>query len=175
MRDARACLVLGALLVGLYLLAGCAERPGDAVAVTPTSVRAQRRAYDGAPPVIPHPPQSSRCVACHNDTAVSVTGLGVAPPNPHLNTPGMSAQSRCVQCHVFAATGAAEPPDNAFTGLFRPLHSSRAGAAAPPTIPHAIFMRESCNSCHSGPAARPEIRCTHPERTRCVQCHVPTS
>jgi cytochrome c-type protein NapB len=33
-------------------------------------------------------------------------------------------------------------------------------------------MRENCAACHAGPAAREEIRTSHPERTRCRQCHV---
>jgi cytochrome c-type protein NapB len=45
-------------------------------------------------------------------------------------------------------------------------------AHAPPVIPHGVFMREDCAACHDGVAARPEIRCTHPERLNCVQCHV---
>ncbi len=43
---------------------------------------------------------------------------------------------------------------------------------APPVIPHQLLMRENCAACHTGPAAREEIRCTHPERVRCAQCHV---
>jgi hypothetical protein len=34
-------------------------------------------------------------------------------------------------------------------------------------------MRENCNSCHADPASRPEIRCSHPLRANCRQCHVP--
>jgi cytochrome c-type protein NapB len=36
-------------------------------------------------------------------------------------------------------------------------------------------MRENCAACHTGPAAREEIRTSHPERTRCRQCHVPVT
>jgi predicted CXXCH cytochrome family protein len=46
---------------------------------------------------------------------------------------------------------------------------------APPTIPHKVFMRENCGACHVGPGAREEILTTHPERTRCRQCHVPVT
>ena len=34
----------------------------------------------------------------------------------------------------------------------------RLNALAPPPIPHKPFMRENCVACHSGPAAREEIR-----------------
>jgi hypothetical protein len=34
-------------------------------------------------------------------------------------------------------------------------------------------MREDCAACHESVAGRPEIRCTHPERVNCRQCHVP--
>ena len=28
-----------------------------------------------------------------------------------------------------------------------------------------------CLARHAGPSARQEIRCTHPDRTNCLQCH----
>jgi cytochrome c-type protein NapB len=43
---------------------------------------------------------------------------------------------------------------------------------APPVIPHGVFMREDCAACHEGVPGRPEIRCSHPERMNCRQCHV---
>jgi nitrate reductase cytochrome c-type subunit len=61
---------------------------------------------------------------------------------------------------------------------FQPLPQNlrkgdRLYAHAPPVIPHGVFMREACAACHEGVAARSEIRCTHPERVNCLQCHVP--
>ena len=44
---------------------------------------------------------------------------------------------------------------------------------SPPVIPHKLFMRENCLSCHAGPSAPKEIRMSHPERVNCRQCHVP--
>ncbi len=84
----------------------------------------------------------------------------------------MSGISRCRQCHIFAATDGSFV-GNEFSGLRQDLRrGSRLNSVAPPTIPHKIFMRENCAACHSGPAAREEIRTTHPERTRCLQCHL---
>ena len=54
-------------------------------------------------------------------------------------------------------------------------HGLRLHDRAPPTIPHKTFMRENCVACHAGPAAREEIRTSHPERRRCRQCHVPVA
>ena len=34
------------------------------------------------------------------------------------------------------------------------------------------IIDQNCLSCHTGPGSREEIRTTHPERTRCMQCHV---
>jgi cytochrome c-type protein NapB len=63
--------------------------------------------------------------------------------------------------------------ENSFVGLPQDLRSGgRLHPLAPPTIPHKTFMRENCTACHSGAAAREEIRTSHPERTRCRQCHV---
>jgi cytochrome c-type protein NapB len=92
---------------------------------------------------------------------------------PHTSTQGFSDISRCVQCHVYRRTDELfiESDFVAYRGEDAPPH--RAYAGAPAVMPHRVFMRESCLSCHSGPAAREEIRTSHPERTNCTQCHVP--
>jgi cytochrome c-type protein NapB len=147
--------------------------PGQADAVKTSALdRAQRRLYDGAPPVIPHEAFSSTCASCHNEQGLSLPGVGFAPPTPHLATEGMSAMSRCSQCHVFrrsdttfvATTFEGRPQDLRRGARLNPL--------APPVLPHRAFMRENCVACHSGPAAREPIRTPHPERVRCRQCHV---
>jgi cytochrome c-type protein NapB len=138
-------------------------------------VRAARRAYDGAPPVIPHAPLGGACTDCHTATGRELPGLGIAPANPHLRTPGLSAASRCQQCHVFRTSDDLFTA-SAFEGLpQKPRHGPRLYADAPPVIPHHVFMREDCNACHSGQDARPQIRCSHPERARCLQCHARNS
>lgn len=171
----------GYLVVTILILsamAGCGKRqdaPSAATGPTPSSyaARLERVAYSGSPPVIPHPPLSGKCGTCHTAAGTRLPGLGAAPANPHLMTAGMSTESRCRQCHVFQSTN--ELFVNADFEPFKRMKAAgeRAQPNAPPTIPHALFMRESCSACHTGPAARPEIRCTHPDRTRCQQCHVP--
>lgn len=143
------------------------------------TVRAVRRLYDGAPPVIPHASFGAACSSCHNERGMDVAGVGFAPPSPHADTRGMATQvegpfSRCQQCHVFQAPEVEEPwRANQFVGLRQDLRRGRRlYQGAPPVIPHRTFMRENCLACHSGPAAREEIRTTHPERPRCRQCHV---
>ncbi len=150
--------------------------PGrDGASKSAASVRATRRLYDGSPPVIPHARIGADCIACHNDRGMDVPGLGFAPASPHELTPGMSAHSRCEQCHVFRQTDEVFRA-NDFVGLAQDLRAgTRLYGGAPPVIPHRIQMRENCGACHTGPAAREEIRCSHPERSRCVQCHVPVA
>lgn len=141
--------------------------------------RRSRRAYDGAPPVIPHPvdPTSpASCRACH-ETGLVIRDL-IAPRMSHGDL------GSCTQCHVPAggtgipmlAETAALPPfaENAFNGVRSSGAGSRAWPGAPPTIPHTVQMRENCASCH-GLTGLPGLRTTHPERTLCVQCHVPES
>lgn len=138
-------------------------------------IRAQRRAYDGAPPVIPHQFFGMACQQCHNERGVDVPGVGFAPPSPHEHTSRSGAMQRCTQCHVFRNTEAVFVA-NGFAGLRQDLRpGSRLHAFAPPRIPHLILLRENCQACHTGPAAREEIRCSHPDRARCTQCHVPVS
>lgn len=140
---------------------------------TVAALRAERRAYDGAPPIIPHEVYGD-CTSCHDLEGVSVPGVGFAPPSPHEGTRGLNDESRCRQCHVNRLTD-----DRFIDSVFVPLRQDlrrgrRASAIAPPVIPHATFMRGNCLACHSGPAAREEIRTPHPERVRCRQCHVGT-
>jgi nitrate reductase (cytochrome), electron transfer subunit len=102
--------------------------------------------------------------------------------------------TNCTQCHaesrgappvvVATASGAAGRTDmdvlpeplavNAFHGLEEPGAGTRAWPGAPPTIPHATWMRESCSACH-GTLAEAGLRVSHPWRTNCTQCHAPSA
>ena len=167
-----------AALIAVFALVACGDEPTGAgapanVEKTSATVRAQRRAFDGAPPVIGHAPMGASCIACHNDIGIEVAGVGFAPPSPHANTAPPSAMSRCQQCHVYVTTDAVFKT-NYFAGLAQDLRKGqRLNPLAPPVMPHQTLLRENCAACHTGQAAREEIRCPHPERTRCLQCHVP--
>ncbi|MCF8714928.1 cytochrome C [Joostella atrarenae] len=130
------------------------------------------RAYDGAPPSIPHPVAEERsaggvtCLQCHKSGGFVTKYDAYAPITPH---PEMV---NCRQCHVvknteslFVATEFTEK-EHASVG------DNNALLGSPPVIPHHIQMRENCLACHAGPAAPKEIRVTHPERVNCMQCHV---
>lgn len=165
------------LLATMLAVAACTSRQAavpDHPGATKTAAvaRAERRLYDGAPPTIPHRAMGAACSSCHNVLGLAVEGLGFAPPSPHEDTRGLSAISRCEQCHVYRTTEQTFRP-NGFAGLRQDLrHGRRLHDFAPPVIPHKTFMRENCAACHSGPAAREEIRTSHPERPRCRQCHL---
>ncbi len=130
--------------------------------------RADRRAYNGAPPTVPHPIDqlsASSCLLCHGEGLR--IGDSVAHKMPH------EAYASCTQCHV-------EQRDrdpiaiNSFDGVPAPFAGDRAWPGAPPTVPHTLAMRSDCLSCH-GPAGRPGMRTSHPERTSCLQCHAPSA
>jgi len=168
------------VLCAIATAIGCPRMTGDAtddaedvtVTVTASAERAERRAYDGAPPVIPHPRLGASCTQCHNETGKRVPERGFAPANPHHETAGLGDTANCRQCHVFRRTDELFAETD-FSGLPQKFTGGdRLYPGAPPVIPHRVFMRENCNACHSGPAARPEIRCTHPQRNNCRQCHV---
>jgi cytochrome c-type protein NapB len=153
---------------------GCSA-PTEDLAKSDAAVRAERRAYDGAPPVVPHEDFGIVCSECHNEQGMEVRDVGFAPPSPHELTEGMNELSRCRQCHVFRRTDAVFAA-NGFVGLRQDLRRGpRLNPFAPPTIPHKTFMRENCVACHAGAAAREPIRTPHPERSRCRQCHVPVT
>ena len=183
-----------ALLCLLILTTACTDTTNQTAAVpgidnaekTTATARAERRLFDGAPPVIPHEHFGAACLSCHGERGMSVPGVGFSPPSPHGNTAGMGAVAavdttsftvaatvaRCEQCHVYQLAG--EPwRKNSFAGLRQDLREGRRlNPLAPPVIPHRVFMRENCHACHTGPAAREEIRTDHPDRPRCQQCHV---
>jgi cytochrome c-type protein NapB len=172
----RLSLMLLLLIVAGLAGSGCdLSSPSSGPALTQTSFasRAARRLYDGAPPVIPHAPLKIQCIACHTDTGKEAPPLGFAPANPHAQTTGLSSTSHCQQCHVFQRQSEVFAETD-FQGLTqRPIKGERLYPGAPPVIPHRLFMRENCLSCHGGVAGRVEIRCSHPLRSNCRQCHVP--
>ena len=165
-------------IIALLLVACDAQPPKVAVPGVPgalksaASVRALRRAFDGAPPVIPHRRYGATCTNCHTMRGINLPGVGFAPPMPHARTKGMYGTPRCTQCHVRKTTEDLWRATD-FEGLRQDLRrGKKAFFTSPPVIPHALQMRENCQACHTGPAAREEIRCDHPDRVRCVQCHV---
>ena len=162
------------LVVGVLLAAtGCGG--GQDTGVVPQSsatVRAERRAFDGAPPVMAHDDFGIVCTACHNKQGMSVPDLGFAPASPHDGTRNQYSTQRCRQCHV-AVLDDGLFVANSFVGMRQDLRSgARMASNSPPTIPHMVLMRENCAACHTGPGARAEILTPHPERERCQQCHV---
>jgi cytochrome c-type protein NapB len=164
-------------LAAALAAAGCdwlaAGLSGSGVSLTSSAVRAQRRLYDGAPPVIPHPPLNIACTECHTATGKEAPPIGFAPANPHAHTHGISGIRNCQQCHVFRRDEQLFR-ETEFVGLPQQIRpADRLYPGAPPVIPHRVFMRENCAACHSGPSARPEIVCRHIERRNCRQCHVP--
>ncbi len=147
----------------------------DAALVGALEARAERRAYDGAPPTIPHPIDQDgppECLACHAE-GMAFEGR-VAPRMSHA--PYVS----CTQCHAPEASpppwsgGRSRSEGNTFAGLQALPRGERAWEGAPPTIPHRTTLREACASCH-GPHGHPAIRSTHLPRQSCTQCHAPSA
>jgi len=135
--------------------------------------RAENRAYDGAPPTIPHAVRADsafECLACHERGAVIVG----------KRAPAMSHERRdnCTQCHAPASglTVPSLPPlsANSFEGASAASSGARAWSGAPPVIPHSTKMRSVCGSCH-GVSGALGMRSTHPWRESCTQCHVPSA
>lgn len=131
--------------------------------------RAERRAYDGAPPVMPHSKNFARtksCIECHEQGMY--LGSKYARPMSHAYL------VNCEQCHVESKhlylESARRPADNNFKGLHPPVGGMRASTVSPPVMPHGTMMRVNCLACH-GPNGYQGLRTAHPERLNCVQCH----
>lgn len=153
----------------------------DRLVVTPAeraaivAARAERRAYDGAPPTVPHPVDqrgAPACLSCH-ENGMRVRDR-IAPVMSH------TAYASCLQCHApTRALPTHEPPPASVATTSRFVGRASAGAGvraqpgAPPQIPHATFMRERCESCHGVWASG--LAGSHPSRQSCTQCHAPSS
>lgn len=131
-----------------------------------------RRAFPGAPPIIPHPLVSETgiggndCLQCHKNGGFVPKFDAYAPITPH---PEML---NCKQCHVPSKTTVNFKNTN-WEKHPHPQVGNQALIGSPPVIPHDLQMRENCLSCHAGPSTPTEIRVTHPSRVNCRQCHVP--
>lgn len=157
------------------------DRPGvfdpvvrtEEMKLTALADRARNRAYDGAPPTVPHPVEArsaAACLACHGESLK--VGDRVASKISHAHF------SNCTQCHVEQSPAGPplgpEVPETQFVGVFRAGPGERASPGAPPTIPHHTWLRENCASCH-GLVTRPGTRTSHPWLTNCTQCHAPSA
>lgn len=169
-----------------------AERRREAHPRTLAMHRAQR-AYPGAPPPIPHgltdqELRDQSCNTCHERGGFVPRFSAYVPVTPH---PDMVS---CLQCHApkdavvgvtFPSTtgdvcsqchapGAEPAPFDEldWAAPSWPVIDRRPLPGGPPVIPHALYFRNNCLSCHGGPGAVEEIRTTHPERANCRQCHV---
>ena len=149
-------------------------QPTEADKEASTKLRASRRAYNGAPPIIPHPVENTTDAACYACHAGGVQLAGVKASvmsHPYL--------ANCQQCHAPMAPAPFQSldasVDSSFVGLPAPRAGRRAYPGAPPTIPHSRWMRENCNACHGGPHGWAGMESTHPWRTNCVQCHAPSA
>ncbi len=148
--------------------------PSEADKALSSKVRASRRAFNGAPPVISHPVENTNdatCYACH--------GQGVQLPGLKASVMSHQFLGNCVQCHAPMAPAPFQEMDASvatrFVGLPAPKEGKRAYPGAPPTIPHSQWMRENCNACHGGPHGWKGMESTHPWRTNCTQCHAPSA
>ncbi len=148
--------------------------PSEADKEASSKLRASRRAFNGAPPVIPHAVQNTNdasCYACHS--------AGMQLGGMKASVMSHAYLANCTQCHAPPAPGplqdfATEVETN-FVGLPAPKAGKRAYPGAPPTIPHSQWMRENCLACHGGPNGWAGMESTHPWRTKCTQCHAPSA
>lgn len=141
--------------------------------------RAERRAYDGAPPVIPHAIQSievQSCVACHSaDANVLIAGK----ETPKMSHPMLA---NCTQCHVPSEGEnflkgneiAGLNVESLFVGASSPGKGDKAYDGAPPVVPHRLNMRQNCMACHGNGMAN-AVSTSHPQRKNCLQCHAPNA
>ncbi len=129
-----------------------------------------RRAFPGAPPLIPHPagdensPGGKDCLQCHRHGGYAPAYKAFTPVTPH---PELIS---CKQCHVPVKT-TSNFTTNTWIRPDGPALRQQALPGSPPVIPHSLQMRSNCLACHAGPAGPAEIRTSHPERINCRQCH----
>lgn len=153
------------------------------------------RAYEGAPPRIPHPLaadefRTDACRTCHERGGYSVRFSAYVPLTPHPDRgiclqchvgvdslmgtadPNASPNARCPLCHGPSGGRPREEDSATWPTTVWPTLPPVVADGSPPPIPHDLQYRQNCLTCHAGPAAVAEIRTKHPERANCRQCHV---
>lgn len=129
----------------------------------------QDRSFLYAPPPMPHDRKDvsqGDCLNCHAPVTNIAKKWRAIRPLAH------EVYSQCLQCHVAQDRSVTDLfVESEFVGLDFPGEGSQAHEYAPPTIPHKVFMRENCLSCH-GDTGYADFRTSHPERSQCMQCHV---
>ncbi len=145
---------------------GCA---GDVASIDlRTAERRLQRAFDGAPPVIPHAVRSlqrQECLSCHGE-GLRVHEEGLAPSTPHPE------RILCRQCHAERLVSGEGPSLNTFRGLRNPARGKRDSDGAPPAVPHELVERRNCLGCHGDLGGSPIVS-PHADRSVCLQCHRP--
>lgn len=137
-------------------------------------IRASRRAFNGAPPIIPHAVEGTNDAACY-----SCHGQGTQFGGVKASVMSHGFLANCTQCHALPPPSPFQEVDSSvastFVGLPAPTQGERAYPGAPPTIPHSRWMRDNCSACHGGPNGWAGMESTHPWRTNCTQCHAPSA
>jgi len=141
------------------------------------------RAYDGAPPQVPHSTTQtaySKCLICHekgftlkDEQSEGINDRVVGPIVPHPNW------VNCVQCHVPQNT------EKKFVkSTFEPYRITRIkpkpdpsvdpaeNSGPPPQMPHAMQNRENCKVCHASSTGSLAIKSPHGDRDGCQYCHM---
>lgn len=125
--------------------------------------RKKLRAYDGAPPRIPHPVQPNiayiSCNNCHH------VGSHHGPNNLHKD------QENCYQCHVPITTDSLFKR-NEYVGYFNYEKQDRAQPLGPPYIPHRVQDRQKCHICHTADGSQEALKPRHGHLENCTGCHV---
>ncbi|MCP4678571.1 MAG: hypothetical protein GY854_24280 [Deltaproteobacteria bacterium] len=125
-------------------------------------------AYSGAPPVIPHQVKElgrGECLSCHLEGNAMEVGEAKPMKTPHPEL------ERCEQCHL-RKNSYDTFKENDFQGHTYVM-GIRSQPEGPLLIPHPLTMRENCLGCHGENASPRRLETDHPERQRCVQCHIP--
>lgn len=148
--------------------------PSESDKEASSKLRASRRSFNGAPPIIPHLVENTSdaaCYACHSN-GMKMAGLKASVMSHEF-------LGNCTQCHAPMAPKPFQEVDasvkTTFVGLPAPKQGERAFPGAPPTIPHSQWMRQNCIACHGGPNGWAGMESTHPWRTNCTQCHAPSA
>lgn len=149
-------------------MAGWVDKSPKAMAAL-TKARDAVRAYEGAPPVIPHEVEElgrRNCLSCHEYGNALNTETGkFAPITPHPE------QLNCKQCHVAVQTGDLFKTTS-FKAMRLEKRTEKLNPLGPPYIPHRVHDRSNCGICHLSESTDPLLVPDHGYRSNCLQCHV---
>jgi len=168
--------VIGIIAVNLVIfsLFNCGKKDEH------TQMREKReslRAYEGAPPVIPHSinrTTSDYCLVCHEKGVIfEAEAVVMNQKNAQAKITPHPQWVNCIQCHGLRIDDSKFRKNKfmPYRITSTPFTKTKDNEGTPPAMPHMLQNHDNCIVCHLSKTAYATIIPEHGETEGCPLCH----